>query len=263
MLIDLITRLASFESCEQRVCKIFPSDPQQFLQDMYVASQNFQVGHLCAFEVNEAASAKITLILRGWHRPCAIPARTATTVPAAPPPANCAPSNRGRRSSRKNGNGGKDDRKREKQLHRRSIRIPNEFFIDPVAAVMPPPDFSNDDPAGDGSSRNDDHVEVPNLRPRRFRTQVHHLKVILTIPCHCIAASLPSARQSGSTLIQPAAQVHELVGAAAAAQEIARQGLSATQSDSASEISIRAASLTMPFLDHFYFAHETKPPSGV
>jgi hypothetical protein len=43
MLIDLIARFAALERCEQRVCKIFPSDPQQFLQPVYIASQNFQI----------------------------------------------------------------------------------------------------------------------------------------------------------------------------------------------------------------------------
>jgi hypothetical protein len=49
---------------------------------------------------------------------------------------------------------------------------------------MPPPDFSNDDPACDRSSRHDDRAEVPNLRPRGFCTQVQHLKIILALSCH-------------------------------------------------------------------------------
>jgi hypothetical protein len=43
-------------------------------------------------------------------------------------------------------------------IDRRSFIVPvlNELFVDPVAAVMPAPDFSKDEPACDRSPR-DDH----------------------------------------------------------------------------------------------------------
>jgi hypothetical protein len=55
-LVDVIARFAALELGEEWICKISPGYPQQFLQPVYVAGQNFQLSHRrFAFEVNEAA----------------------------------------------------------------------------------------------------------------------------------------------------------------------------------------------------------------
>src|SRR4030088_2677632 len=52
-------------------------------------------------------------------------------------------------------------------IDRRSsiVRVLNESLVDPVSPVVPSPDATDNKPAGDRSSRNDDVPEVPNLSP--------------------------------------------------------------------------------------------------
>src|SRR5882672_1152125 len=53
--VDLVVRFAALERREDRVCKVAPSNPQQFRQPIYAAGQNFQLGHLrFSFDVREA-----------------------------------------------------------------------------------------------------------------------------------------------------------------------------------------------------------------
>ncbi|MDB5605029.1 MAG: hypothetical protein JWP25_1929 [Bradyrhizobium sp.] len=40
VLTNLVARFAAFEWREQRVCKVSPCNPQQFLQPVYIAGQN-------------------------------------------------------------------------------------------------------------------------------------------------------------------------------------------------------------------------------
>src|ERR1700716_2689766 len=52
-------------------------------------------------------------------------------------------------------------------IDRRSsiVRVLNESLVDPVSPVVPSPDATDNKPAGDRLSRNDDGPEVPNLCP--------------------------------------------------------------------------------------------------
>jgi hypothetical protein len=54
VLSDLVASFATIEWCEQRICKLAPRDPQQFLQAVYGAEQIVWRCHpLVAFEIDE------------------------------------------------------------------------------------------------------------------------------------------------------------------------------------------------------------------
>jgi hypothetical protein len=50
------------------------------------------------------------------------------------------------------------------------MRVFNEFLVDPVAPVVPAPDLTGNEPAGNRSPRNEDGPKVPDFCPGRFRT---------------------------------------------------------------------------------------------
>ena len=54
--VDLVAQLAALERREDRVCKVAPSNPQQFRQPIDAAGQSFQLDHLrISFEMSKAA----------------------------------------------------------------------------------------------------------------------------------------------------------------------------------------------------------------
>ena len=54
--VDLVAHLAALERREDRVCKVAPSNPQQFRQPIDAAGQSFQLDHLrISFEMSKAA----------------------------------------------------------------------------------------------------------------------------------------------------------------------------------------------------------------
>src|SRR6266481_3758558 len=54
--VDLVARFAALERREDRVCKVAPSNPQQFRQPVDAAGQSFQLDHLrISFEMSKAA----------------------------------------------------------------------------------------------------------------------------------------------------------------------------------------------------------------
>jgi hypothetical protein len=54
--VDLVARFAVLERREDRVCKVAPSNPQQFRQPVDAAGQSFQLDHLrISFEMSKAA----------------------------------------------------------------------------------------------------------------------------------------------------------------------------------------------------------------
>jgi hypothetical protein len=54
--VDLVARFAALERGEDRVCKVAPSNPQQFRQPIDAAGQSFQLDHLrISFEMSKAA----------------------------------------------------------------------------------------------------------------------------------------------------------------------------------------------------------------
>jgi len=54
--VDLVARFAVLERREDRVCKVAPSNPQQFRQPVDAAGQSFQLDHLrISFKMSKAA----------------------------------------------------------------------------------------------------------------------------------------------------------------------------------------------------------------
>jgi hypothetical protein len=62
VLVDLVPRFAALKSRQQRVCKISPRNPEQFLQSIDVADQNFQFAHAGSPYQRRDAFAKLSLI---------------------------------------------------------------------------------------------------------------------------------------------------------------------------------------------------------
>jgi hypothetical protein len=75
-------------------------------------------------------------------------------------------------------------------------RVLNELLVNPTASIVPPPDLTENKPAGDRSSRNNDCPEVPDFRPSGFRTLARSLEMIVASGCHfwCRALSARVAR---------------------------------------------------------------------
>src|SRR5260370_9046216 len=65
-----------------------------------------------------------------------------------------------------------------------SVRIFGELLVDPAAAVEAPPDPASQQSSGDGSPRNDDFPEMPDLGPGRLRTGVRYSEPFLAFGVH-------------------------------------------------------------------------------
>ena len=48
------------------------------------------------------------------------------------------------------------------------MRVLDELLVDPMASIVPPPDPTENKPAGDRSSRNNNGPEVPDFSPGGF-----------------------------------------------------------------------------------------------
>jgi hypothetical protein len=75
------------------------------------------------------------------------------------------------------------------------MRVFNELLIDPTVSIVAPPDLTENKPAGDRSSGNDDTPKVPDFRPSGFLTLAQCLKMIMAPCCHfrCRALSARAA----------------------------------------------------------------------
>ena len=88
-------------------------------------------------------------------------------------------------------------------IDRRSsiVRVLNESLVDPVSPVVPSPDATDNKPAGDQSSRNDDVPEVPNLCPGGPGRPVQHLKMVVALGGH-LRRRTPSVRAHGASCLR-------------------------------------------------------------
>jgi hypothetical protein len=65
MLSDLIASLATIDRCEQRICKLAPRDPQQFLQSVHGTEQFVWRCHPpVAFEIDEGNVLRRIILIR-------------------------------------------------------------------------------------------------------------------------------------------------------------------------------------------------------
>ena len=61
------------------------------------------------------------------------------------------------------------------------VGVFDKFLVDPVAPVVPAPDFSANKPAGNRSPWKDDGPKMPDFRPGRLCTQAQQLKTVATV----------------------------------------------------------------------------------
>jgi len=126
---------------------------------------------------------------------------------------------------------------------------------------MPPPDLTENKPAGDRLSRNNDSPEVPDFRPSGFRTLAQSLSMIMA-PCYHFRFRDPSERQSAGLQSLPSARVRRLVGVAASARESASQDQWETRLVWVPEASTRVALLRRSFEKvRCHCVDRTKQPS--
>jgi len=147
------------------------------------------------------------------------------------------------------------------------MRVLNEFPVDPVAPVVPSPDSTQNKPAGNRSSRNDDGPKVPDFRPSGFRGQVQHLKIVVPVRCHLLRRSL-SVRARGAACSWSVAAKRSSSWTRSRSRRNSRNRLARPPSDVTCsnvrcldpgrepEEIIFKKPLLLPF-------HRTKPPSGV
>jgi hypothetical protein len=88
-------------------------------------------------------------------------------------------------------------------IDRRSsiVRVLNDPLIDPLSAVVPSPDATDNKPACDRSSRNDDGPEVPNLCPGGPGRPVQDLKIVVALRGH-LRRPIPSVRAPGASCLR-------------------------------------------------------------
>ncbi len=84
------------------------------------------------------------------------------------------------------------------------IRVLNEPLVDPASPVVPSPDATDNKPAGNRSSWNDDDPEVPNLCPGRLSSPVPHLKIVVALRGH-LRRRPPSVRAHGASCLRAVA----------------------------------------------------------
>jgi hypothetical protein len=91
-------------------------------------------------------------------------------------------------------------------IDRRSfiIRVLNEPLVDPASPVVPSPDATDNKPAGNRSSRNNDDPEVPNLCPGRLGSPVQHPKIVVVLSGH-LRRPTPSVRAHGVSCLRAVA----------------------------------------------------------
>lgn len=147
------------------------------------------------------------------------------------------------------------------------MRVLDEFLVDPVAPVVPSPDSTQNKPAGNRSSRNDDGPKVPDFRPSGFRGQVQHLKIVVPVRCHLLRRSL-SVRARGAACSWSVAAKRSSSWTRSRSRRNSRNRLARPPSDVTCsnvrcldpgrepEEIIFKKPLLLPF-------HRTKPPSGV
>ena len=68
--------------------------------------------------------------------------------------------------------------------HEWPVRSLDVFFVNPMAAVVTPPEFSKDKAACDRSPRHNHRPQMPCLSPRRLRAQAQHLQIYMALGCH-------------------------------------------------------------------------------
>jgi hypothetical protein len=66
---------------------------------------------------------------------------------------------------------------RNETLGDATTRSLDEGFVDPVTAVVTPPNLSDDETARDRPTRNQNLPQVPGLSPCGFRAQTKHLQI--------------------------------------------------------------------------------------
>jgi hypothetical protein len=89
------------------------------------------------------------------------------------------------------------------QIDRRSsiVRVLNDPLVDPVSPVVPSPDATDNKPAGDRSSRNNDHPKVPNLCPGGPGRPVQDLKMVVALGGY-LRRPIPSVRARGASCLR-------------------------------------------------------------
>ena len=88
-------------------------------------------------------------------------------------------------------------------IDRRSsiVRVLNEPLVDPVSPVVPSPDATDNKPAGNRSSRNDDDPEVPKSCPGGPGSPVRHLRIVVVLRGH-LRRPTPSVRTHGASCLR-------------------------------------------------------------